>query len=163
MLVAQRLCRIAQRVHQVAGRIGLDADAQHLPVLAEAGGAHRPVDLRVGSAVERVEAEAPLVGLGRALKPLLGEGRGADAGERRPAGVHPLGPGAVVQELQAAGGHAERDALGVGKLRLGHAREPAGGERRAEHADHAGGMETQRWKPPCAAAAMRAAPSIATR
>ena len=35
------------------------------------------------------------------------------------------------------------DALGVGELRLGHAREPAGGERRAEHADHAGGMESQ--------------------
>ena len=131
----------------MAGRVRLDADAQHLPVLAEAGGAHRPVDLRIVGAVERVEAEAPLVGLGRALEPLLGEGRGADPGDRRPAGVHPLGPRAVIQELQAARGHAERDALGVGELRLGHAREPACGQRGPEHADHAGGMEAQAVEP----------------
>ena len=143
VLVAQRLRRIAQRVDQMAGRVGLDADAQHLPVLAEAGGAHRPVDLRIVGAVERVEAEAPLVGLGRAPETLLGQGRSADPANRRPAGVHPLGPGAVVQELQAARRHAERDALGVRELRLGHAGEPAGGQRRAEHADHAGGVEAQ--------------------
>ena len=98
---------------------------------------------RIVGAVERIEAEAPLVGLGRALETLLGEGCGADPGDGRPAGVHPLGPGAVIEELQAAGRHAERDALGVCKLRLGHAREPACGERSPEHADHAGGVEAQ--------------------
>jgi len=54
----------------------------------------------------------------RAAEALAAEQRGADAGLRRPAGVHALGPGALRQIFDDAGRHAGGDAERVGHLLL---------------------------------------------
>ena len=49
-------------------------------------------------------------GLGRALEAFAGQGGGGEAGHGGPADLEALGPGAIGQELQAAGRLAKRDA-----------------------------------------------------
>ena len=58
-----------------------------------------------------------------------------------------LGPGAVGEELQAAGGHGERDALRHRRLALGEAGKPGGRQRRAERADQARRMMPAHMEP----------------
>ena len=87
------------------------------------------------------QAEAPLVGAHRALEAVRREARRRQSAGGRPARMETLGPGAVLEELHAAGGHAEREALGVGQRARVVVLKVARGQRRAEHADDACGME----------------------
>ena len=69
---------------------------------------------------------------------------------RRPARMHALGPGAVLQELEAARGHGERDALRHHQALGTEPHQRAGSERAAEHADQSGRVEADLVERPAA-------------
>src|SRR5437870_5333216 len=91
----------------VAAGIGLEADAERFPLLAESVEG-RARGLR--SEERPVEAEAALKNRRRPDEPAAGEPRGDDAGVGGPSRVHPLHPRAVLQVLDHARREAARDA-----------------------------------------------------
>ncbi len=126
----------------MAGRVGFDGGQHQLPLLAQAGGHLRQVD-PIGelAAIDVEEAKAAVIGPRGADEALAGQRAGGQRGRGGPAGVEALVPGAVLEELHRARGHRDREALRVRQLLGRKAHEPAGGERAAEDADHAGGVE----------------------
>src|SRR5271165_6886628 len=79
--------------------------------------------------------------LGGAFDALARHGGGGQAVHRRPAYLEPLGPGAVGEELQAAGGLAQRDAEGGGNVVGAEAEHASRGGRGTEGAAGGGGVE----------------------
>ena len=87
------------------------------------------------------QAEAALVGARWAEEAVLCQRRRGDAGDRAPAGMQPLGPGAFLEEDLHAAGRRGGNALRT-RERVGvEAEQPSGHQRRAEMRDHAGRME----------------------
>src|SRR5690606_23837516 len=78
-----------------------------------------------------------LIRSGRADETLLRERGRRDAGDRCPARVHPLRPGAVREELEAAGTDRQGDTLRHRELLVAGTEQLAGDDGAAEGADHA--------------------------
>src|SRR5262249_59890709 len=109
-------------MHEMAGRIRLHGDLQQFPRLAESCGRERKVlGIEMRLEVTGIEAETAFVSAPRADESLLRERRRRDAGDRRPARMKTLVPGAVLQKLQTAGSRRKRDALRHRELPLGQA------------------------------------------
>ena len=142
LLAYQRDRRIGARVDEMAGRERFYRDVPQFPDLAEVRrGEGEIVRVEMLLQVTREQAEAALVGALRADETLLRQRRRGDAGDRRPARMETFGPGAVREELQAAGRRRQGDALRHDELRLAQAHQPPRGERAREGADEAGRME----------------------
>ncbi len=121
-----------------AGRIGFDRGLHQLPRGAEV--LQGTLGRRVGG-VGTHETMRPFEGLGGALEALAHQGGGNQAVAGGPADLGALGPGAVDQELQAAGALAEHGAEGAfdaGRIEAEHTR---GRGRGAECAAGGGGVE----------------------
>ena len=127
---------------EVARRQRLHGDRRRLPDAAEAGGRAAPALVFEAALQIRIEhAEAALIGAGRADEAFAAERGRRDAGLRRPSGMHALGPRAVLEEFHAARRHRQRDALRHRQRLRRKSHQRSGGERAAEHADHAGRVE----------------------
>ena len=109
-LGAQRDGGVDAGMAVAAGGIGLHRGVHQLELVAEAlqGALRRRV-----RGIGPEEAGLAFEGLGGAAEALARQGRGGEAVHRAPADLEALGPGAVGQELQAAGGLGQGDAEGV--------------------------------------------------
>src|SRR3546814_15261815 len=87
------------------------------------------------------QSEPALIGPLRADEALLRHRRRGDAGNRGPSGMHPLRPGAVLQELQAARTPRQGDALRPGELLVAGAEQLSGRARAPRGAAGAGRTE----------------------
>jgi hypothetical protein len=138
----QRQCRINECMDEMAGRVGLHRDLQRFPFRAEPSRKASEVALRLERAeVAAVEAEASFVRRPRCDEVVLGKRCGGDAAHCRPARMQALGPGAVGEELEAAGGDGQGDALSARKSLGIQTMELACRDRAGKRADRARGME----------------------
>jgi hypothetical protein len=129
-------------VREVAGRYRFHRDLVDLPAAAESFGRERKVRLReVAAKMAGVKAEATVVGASWPDEAVLRERRRRDPGHPRPAWVHALGPGAVLEKLQAAARHRQHDALRHGGALRIETKKLRRGKCAAERADQSGRME----------------------
>ncbi len=138
MFRAQRQRRVDAGVAVAAGRIGLHRGRHQLEHVAQV--LDHPLRLRIRG-VGAQEPVRALQRLRRALEPLAHQGCRHQPVGRRPADLEALRPGAVHQELQAAGGLAQRGAERPGDARRVQPEHPSGGGGGAERAAGGGGME----------------------
>ena len=104
-------------------RIGLEGERLGDPALAEI--ADQRLVVAVGRVREAMEqAVRALEHRARPVEARACQQRGAQAGLRRPAGMHALGPGALGEIFDDAARHAARDAERVDGLLAGRVRAP---------------------------------------
>ena len=106
------------------------------------------------------EAEAALVGTGRADEAVPHEMRRGDAGDRGPAGMEALGPRALLEEQLHARRGARRDALRRDDLVRVEAKELAAATAELKWATRPVAWKPTWWKPPLTAAPRRIAVSV---
>ena len=130
-LSAQRQRGIHTRMAIAAGRIGLHRGLHQLPRLAQI------LQHPLRRWVRGIGAEEPGLafnGLTSTTEALTRDGRGSQPVQRAPAHLEALGPGAVGQELQAAGGLGKRNAESIFHLGRGKAKDAPRRRRRAKGA-----------------------------
>ena len=135
---AQRERGVDAGMAVAAGRIRLHRRMHQFEHGAEV--LHRAGRVRVGR-VGVQEAVAALQRLGGTLEALAHQRGGHQPVARRPADLETLGPGAVGQELQAAGALAQHRAQRAFDLLGGQAEHPRGGGGGTEGAAGGGGVE----------------------
>ena len=143
VIACDRDGRVRAAVQEMAGGKGLDRDPVELPGLAETGRRERVVAAvtRPRAEVAAEEPETPFVGQAGRDETLAREIGRREARHRRPAGVEPLGPCTVRQELHAPGRGAERNPLRHDELPRIEPEQAARPERAGERPDDPGRME----------------------